>query len=139
MTIGKQSFPLCPVAAAADHARVLIGAYRKADASDPEVYGRSVVAMLASYPEFVVRRVCAPARGIQSRLRWLPALAEIRDACEAELQPARDMAKRDYGRLPPSNLPMLTAEQRAERIQKLRECSASLAALGAGERKLGLG
>ncbi len=40
--------------------------------------------VLAAYPEAVVERVVHPLHGLPGRLNFLPKLAEIREACEAE-------------------------------------------------------
>jgi hypothetical protein len=45
----------------------------------------AATAMLASYPEHVVERVCDPIRGLPSRNKFLPAIAEIREDCEREM------------------------------------------------------
>ena len=41
--------------------------------------------MLATYPEIVVERVCDPVRGLPAKSKFLPAIAEIRAACEIEM------------------------------------------------------
>ena len=63
-------------------ARILIGCYRKSDANDPEIYGRALVAVLMRYPENIVMAVTEPATGLPARLKWLPSIAEIVEACE---------------------------------------------------------
>jgi hypothetical protein len=60
----------------------LLGCYRSGDANDPETYVTAVVAVLEQYPVEIIRAVTAPATGLASKLKWLPAVAEIRDACE---------------------------------------------------------
>jgi hypothetical protein len=41
--------------------------------------------MLAQYPEHVAGKVCDPIRGLPSTSKFLPAIAEIRQACELEM------------------------------------------------------
>jgi hypothetical protein len=45
----------------------------------------AATAMLSSYPEIVAERVCDPMRGLPSKNKFLPAIAEIREACEREM------------------------------------------------------
>lgn len=39
---------------------------------------------MAAYPLDFVRRVCSPVTGLPSRLKFLPTIAEIREALDAE-------------------------------------------------------
>jgi hypothetical protein len=64
---------------------MLFGSYPRNDANDPDMFIASATAMLANYPEFVVERVCDPLRGLPARNKFLPAIAEIREACEREM------------------------------------------------------
>ena len=54
--------------------------------------------MLARYPEAVVRNICDPVRGLPSTAKWLPAIAEIREACEREIVWHDAVEKRDRDR-----------------------------------------
>jgi hypothetical protein len=45
----------------------------------------AATALLACYPEVVAERVCDPIRGLPSKNKFLPALAEIREFCEREM------------------------------------------------------
>lgn len=71
------------------------------------MYGSALAALLASYPEDVVRAVTDPVRGLPSTSQWLPTIAEVRSACEARLEPMRRQADRErryaetYALLPP--------------------------------------
>jgi hypothetical protein len=49
---------------------------------------------LREFPEETVRKVTDPARGIPGKLKWPPCLAEIREACEAEVGHIRRNAAR---------------------------------------------
>jgi hypothetical protein len=66
----------------AKYAKLLLGCFRTGDATDPEVYTRAVVMVLADYPDDVIERVVDPRTGIPSRMNWLPTIAEIKSACE---------------------------------------------------------
>ena len=63
----------------------LLGCYRASDANDPDTFVTAAAALLACYPEAIARRVCDPVRGLPSLSKWLPAIAEIRAACETEM------------------------------------------------------
>lgn len=50
--------------------------------------------MLADYPVDVIHAVCDPRSGIASRLKWLPTIAEVKEACEREMIPiAREIER----------------------------------------------
>jgi hypothetical protein len=66
-------------------AALLVGCYRKSDAADPEIYTSAVVAVLMRYSENIVRTITEPATGLPARLKWLPAIAEIVEACEEQM------------------------------------------------------
>lgn len=68
---------------------MLFGCYRKGEAEDPDTYAAAVAAVLAAYPTPIVYRVTDPLRGLPGRSRWLPTVAEVRDACEMEMAPQR--------------------------------------------------
>lgn len=61
---------------------LLFGCYRKGDANDPEIYTAAVAATLADFPAEVVEYVTDPRTGLPSKLKWLPTVAEVREACE---------------------------------------------------------
>jgi hypothetical protein len=70
---------------AARKAAQLFGCYPRNDANDPDTFLMAATALLASYPEVVADRVCDPLRGLPAKNKFLPALAEIREACEREM------------------------------------------------------
>lgn len=86
--------------------RILIGCYRRADFSDPEVFAQAAQALLMAYPRSVVVAVMNPVTGIASRLQWPPSIAEIKQALEAEDDGQKRRAK--AAQLPPV-LPRLAA------------------------------
>jgi hypothetical protein len=63
----------------------LFGYFNRSDANDPETFIAGATAMLSRYPEAVVIAVCDPMRGLPSTNKFLPAIAEIREACEREM------------------------------------------------------
>jgi hypothetical protein len=66
-------------------AAILISAYRKADCENPEMWLTNAVTMLGQYPGAVMAEVCNPRSGLQTRSKWLPTIAEIREACDRVL------------------------------------------------------
>jgi hypothetical protein len=62
--------------------RTLLGCYRRGDPEDPETYIAAVTATLAMFPPHVIKHVTSPLTGLPSRLKFLPAVAEVRGACE---------------------------------------------------------
>lgn len=60
----------------------LFGCYRKAEASEPDLYLAAAQRVLQRYPEDVVRAICDPVDGLPSKLKFLPSIAEIKEACE---------------------------------------------------------
>lgn len=63
----------------------MLGCFRKGDAADPAVFTTAVASVLSGYPEGVVMAVTSPVSGIPAKLKWLPSIAEVREACEAEM------------------------------------------------------
>jgi hypothetical protein len=63
----------------------LFGYFTRSDANDPETFIAGATAMLANYPETVVNAVCDLLRGLPATHKFLPAISEIREACEREM------------------------------------------------------
>jgi hypothetical protein len=84
----------CSPSVIGDRTRILIGCFRTGEAADPEVYVTAISAVLAQYPEQVVRDVTDPIIGLPSRSKWLPTVSEVREACEALVQRERDAEAR---------------------------------------------
>lgn len=83
--------PICPAEIAARRAALLLGCYRRGDAEDPETYSAAVALILAEYPMPIVYRVTDPRSGLPGRCQWLPTVAEVRAACEAQMPPKRPL------------------------------------------------
>ena len=65
-------------------ARMLMGFYPAREVNDAVIFVRGMTAMMAAYPVDFVRRVIDPVNGLPSRLKWLPTLADVKAALEAE-------------------------------------------------------
>src|SRR5262249_8799406 len=89
--LDREPHPMSPASSlkrlAENRAMILIGCYRKSDVGDPDVYTRAVVATLMKWPPEVILEVNEPSRGIPSKLKWLPSIAEIVEACESAYAP----------------------------------------------------
>lgn len=92
--LSGQSPPvMCPPETAALRAAFLVGCYRTGDAADPETYTAAVASILTLYPQAVVYRVTDPRSGLPGKSQWLPTVAEIKAACEAEMPRTRLISK----------------------------------------------
>jgi hypothetical protein len=65
-----------------DRATLLFSCYRRDEAHDPKVYVAAAAAVLGCYPVKVIERVTDPRTGIASDIKFLPNIAEIREACD---------------------------------------------------------
>ena len=70
-------------------AKELFSAYPRREFKEPEIFVRGLVATLARYPEEVVRKVCDVEVGLPQTSKFLPSIAEVREACEAAANPPR--------------------------------------------------
>src|SRR5262249_7435276 len=67
-----------------NRAELLFACYRKDEAHDPQTYSAAVAAVLGDgYSREVVEYVTDPRTGIPSKQKFLPAVAEVREACDA--------------------------------------------------------
>jgi hypothetical protein len=74
----------CDAETAATLARNLVGLYPAREVHDAKAYAAGMTAVLMAHPADFVKRVCDPARGLPSRLKWLPTLADVTEAITAE-------------------------------------------------------
>src|SRR5262245_26054077 len=70
----------------------------KDEIQDPDLYASAVAAVLSEYPKDIVDAVTDPRTGIQRRIKWLPMLNEITDACEELYAPIKRKAEREARR-----------------------------------------
>lgn len=66
---------------AMERARLLFGCYRMGEANDPETYVAAVTKALALFPQDTIKFVTDPSTGMPSRLKWMPSVAEVIEAC----------------------------------------------------------
>jgi hypothetical protein len=65
--------------------RSIMRVHARTDVDDPGAYALAAAAILAEYPVNVVLRVSDPRTGIVRRVKFLPRLAELAEACDAEM------------------------------------------------------
>jgi hypothetical protein len=82
-------FPKTSLPTATEAVTRIIGCYPNGKPSDSETYISALVAVLAGYPPEIVARVSDPVRGVVSKSKFLPTVAELTDACEADMAPLR--------------------------------------------------
>lgn len=66
-----------------------MGAYRRADYEQPNVFHRTAVAVLSEFPDTVIEKVTDPTIGIQTSAAFPPSIAEIKARainCERSLR-----------------------------------------------------
>jgi hypothetical protein len=65
-------------------AQLLFNCYRKDEVNEPEIYSAAIAAVLGDgYSRSIVDYVTDPRTGLPSRQKFLPTVAEVREACDA--------------------------------------------------------
>lgn len=111
----------CTEKEAAELVTVLMGCYRRGEVESPEIFVRAAIAMFRTFPFSACRAVVDPVKGLPSKLKWLPSIAEIREALDAEIAPSLRMAERENARRQAAPLlaaPVVTAEQRERAVAR---------------------
>ncbi len=108
---------------------LIVKSYPNRPDKDGDAYIRQVSVLLASFPEWVRRKAVHPNRGIIGQCKWPPTAYELREFCNAEMERAAraQRAEEERKRLPEPE-PEVTAEERAERSERLRKVSAEIRA-----------
>jgi hypothetical protein len=65
--------------------RSIMRVHPRTDVDDAEAYALAAAAILSEYPADVLIRVSDPRTGIVRRVKFLPRLAELAEACDAEI------------------------------------------------------
>jgi hypothetical protein len=123
-------FGQCSALQAGEAAKILLGLYPKGQVDDPDTYAAGIATILAAYPTDVVQQICSPW-GLPTRVKWLPSVYEVKEACEIAMGPyyaqeakkqheeemgAQKLAhERKYGPIP------LTEEQRAANVARFNK------------------
>jgi hypothetical protein len=76
----------------------LLASWRHDTAADREAaveMCRAFVTVMAEYPPEVLEQIIDPRRGLPSRLKWFPTLAELVEACDAAFAPLQRRAAQE--------------------------------------------
>lgn len=83
-----------------DRIEFILSAYRKNDLANAEGFIAQLAAVLELFPQEVVDYVTDPRTGVQSHIKWLPSIAEVRSACDERMAQLRAKHDREYPALP---------------------------------------
>jgi hypothetical protein len=72
-----------PAAFCLRRAELMLSCYRKDETHNPEIYSAAIAAVMGEYSEAVVEYVTDPRTGLPSRQKFLPNVAEVREALDA--------------------------------------------------------
>ncbi len=67
----------------------MLGCYPSGKPADPQVYVAAITAVLARYPNEIVRQVTDPVNGLPASCKFLPSIAELTEACGKLMAPFR--------------------------------------------------
>jgi len=108
-------------------ARSLMALYRRADFIDVDVFSTAMCAVFADYPASIGRQAIDPVRGLPSRLKFPPSIAEIKEALDEGMIKRRAIAYRAQWMLDERKRrdeeaarERVSAERRAELVAKRR-------------------
>lgn len=73
----------------------MLSFYPQHTANEPESYAAAMVSLMAEYPVEVIDVVCDPRRGLATRCKFLPTIAELREALESEMEPHRQAWRKE--------------------------------------------
>ena len=118
LAYSTDSKPISKMALITQQARILLSAYRRDDLADPEGFVAQLGMVLEGFPDAVIIAVTDPRTGIQRRLKFMPTIAEIVEACEAECVAQNTRAR--YAAMPkPQKFVPLPRDDRAGRRANL--------------------
>lgn len=111
------------VTEATDYAGMLMGSFAQKDVGNPKIFAAGLVQIMSLYPAYVLADVISPSIGLPSKSKFMPALAEVKAACE-EAAISHAMAQRAME--PPK--PDRAAETTPEHQERMKQRFASLMA-----------
>jgi hypothetical protein len=62
---------------------IMLAGYRAADFNDPSIAYAQFGSVLENYSDATIAYVTSPLTGVQSRCKFLPTIADLKEACEA--------------------------------------------------------
>lgn len=72
-----------------------MGSFRKDNSSDPEIFARSLIAVLSDYDDDVIEAAIDPRSGLPSKQSFMPTIHELKSALEAIEGPRRKQRQRE--------------------------------------------
>lgn len=112
---------------AAKYAARLISFYRKDDVGDPEVFAAGMIAVMSLYPAHVLQEVVSPTVGIPEKLKFLPSIAEVSDACKGVcIRIATEARREEQMKALPDRAAETTPEQAAKGCAMFKAVSAEI-------------
>ena len=81
----------CGTAYAANKVSAIMRFYPRNDVQNPIEYAAGMAAVMAEYPAGVADIVADPRTGIVRRSKFIPRIAEIAEACDAETKRRREL------------------------------------------------
>lgn len=112
-------------------ARSLMALYRKADFVDADMFSTAMCAVFAAYPASIGRQAIDPLKGLPSRLKFPPSIAEAKEALDEAMNRRRLIAyrakwmlderdRRDAEARRQREIAAVSLERRIELAEKLR-------------------
>lgn len=137
--VDRAGMQRCSPPDAVKAARMLLGVYRRGEIQDPEMFVTAVAATFAQFPPRVVDKVIDPVSGLPSTSKFLPSVAEVRQALEAAknrlmahrwlaLGMMREQERRDLEARQKAEEDAITDEEREERRRRVEEILARVQA-----------
>lgn len=77
-----------------ERVNILCICYRKSDANEPQGFAAAAATALSDYPTDIIEFITDPRTGLPSKIKWLPSIAEIHEACREIAQQRAEAAKR---------------------------------------------
>jgi hypothetical protein len=74
-------------------ASILFKCFKTTEASDPETFLAGAVAIMVKFGPKIAHAIANPVTGMPSTFKWLPSLAEVHEACEAEARHRERIAR----------------------------------------------
>lgn len=113
----------CSPDVAAEAVTFLLGQFRRSDIANPDTYIPTLVLILASYPEAVVRAVVDPRDGVATECGdFPPSTDKLKAACERHMAPIRARQAREQR--PALSAPPVPREARKTYDELAAECEA---------------
>lgn len=93
-TVGFRRPDAVSVTEATSYARMLMGCFPQKDVGDVKVFAAGLVQVMSDYPAYVLADVVCPRGGLPVSSPFMPALSEVKRACE-EASSRHAMARRE--------------------------------------------